>query len=120
MGVCNDGAPAIRWMKAPYGDDVYPMPHLDDGRGETWQIYSARAEFQFDMLRFFNMVPAVVTCARSPIVCRGDVDFEFKSPADLSTLMAMTHLADDLHVIRQTLRPCPLAANTLARDWAID
>jgi hypothetical protein len=44
-----------------------------------------------------------------------DVAIEFESPSDLAALKALCDLVEDGHVMRETLRPCPLNENNLKR-----
>lgn len=78
-------------------------------------IYSFRAECWPDVVRFIGVANGAITIAfqdmRYP-----DVYVQFESHVDLGTLKACTDLNDEAHVIRETLRSCPLSANDLGRE----
>jgi hypothetical protein len=47
-----------------------------------------------------------------------DVETEFRASADLEGLKAILLEVEDGHVMRETLRACPLAANPLERTYS--
>jgi hypothetical protein len=79
-------------------------------------IYSLRAEFQLDLDEFLSMAPVHAVRERyHKWPTFPDVVMEFESPAPLGTLKALCDLVKEGHVMRETLRPCPLSENDLKR-----
>ena len=80
-------------------------------------IYSFRAECWIDVKQFLAAAWNEGSLTVRPDPTFSDLDVEFESTGDLDTLKALTHLIEDAHVIRETLRACPLAENSLERDY---
>lgn len=82
----------------------------------TTTTYSFRAECWPDVEQLLALAEGTVTMKRFMDPRLPDVEIQFESPADLGVLMAITDLIPDAHVIRETLRACPLSENTLERE----
>jgi len=79
-------------------------------------IYSFRAEFWVEVQAFLNVADVTLTNAYQ--FERGSsVYMEWESSADLSTLQPTSELADDLHVVRETMRACTPQENDLPFRW---
>lgn len=96
----------------------------------TLHTYSFRAECQKDAELFYNLIQTegyeIGNITIVPVVLEGglrppDVEEEFQcNTDDLDFLIRLTHKGDDLHILRQTLRKCPLRENSLERDLSRD
>jgi hypothetical protein len=105
-------------------NDAFPLasaPADDSGR-----LYSCRAELAADLFAVVNAARAasprpLVSLVRSEVTPEGEAYAELRSTMDLATLRWFMRLAEvDSHVMRQTLRPVPLAENSLERDWDVE
>lgn len=96
-----------------------------------WQTYSCGVEFPVDLGRMLAANPTLVlyrverdrpdpedSGLRQELTLGYDI--EFRTPYTLDELREFLRTIDDTHVMRQTLRPVPLAENSLKRDWAVD
>lgn len=83
-------------------------------------IYSFRAEYNGDVERFREQIMErhnpVVLLYRTDSTGLPDVEVEFKSSLTLEELRGILNEQIDSHVMVQTLRPVPLALNSLERD----
>lgn len=52
--------------------------------------------------------------------CLPDVEVEIKAPATLEQMRHVMRAIEDGQIMLQTLRQCPLAANSMARDYDLD
>lgn len=90
-------------------------------------MYSCRAECDIDIANFLAAADKagtnidVRTRVVDPDDCfKSEMVFEFGSSASIDLLRAIMRECVDLHVMRQSLRPCPLGENSLERDDDID
>ena len=79
-------------------------------------IYSFRAECQLDVDEFIRITGVSIRQLRKDPLFP-DVEVEVESAFDLGMLVAFTERVEDAHVIRQTIRACPLSDNSLDRIW---
>jgi len=85
---------------------------------ETKTIYSCRAELTIDADRFLEKAAGSVVLRR-----RGGNRLtlvEFESALTIEELRAIMRSITDLHVMRQSLRPCAMSENDGSRDRSID
>jgi len=84
--------------------------------------FSYRAECSADVERFHQV------CAQRGMIAfwtmhsdkvGPDVEVDLQSTASVEDLRNAMREVEDGHVMLQTLRECPLAENTLERDYAI-
>lgn len=90
-------------------------------------IFSCRAECDIDVANFLSAAENAKTVidVRTRSVdpndpFKIDVILEFESSASIDSLLAIMRECADLHVMRQSLRPCALDQNSLDRDGSID
>lgn len=82
--------------------------------------YSFRAECQEDVTRFqqeCQKAGLLTTMQAKPDDQFPDVEVELQAEASLETLRNVMRQVADGHVMLQTLRGCPLAENSLERDY---
>ncbi len=94
-----------------------------EGRGAQQSVFSFRAEFPADVDEFYAACAeaGIVTTAPSKRELQAgfaDVAVEFRSASEVTVddLRAAASDVPDLHVILETLRPVPLAENSLERQ----
>ncbi|AXK38526.1 hypothetical protein [Crenobacter cavernae] len=83
-------------------------------------IYSFRAECQADVKRFHQeclKVGLITALQAKPDDQFPDVEVELQTDASLEALRNVMRRVVDGHVMLQTLRECPLAENSLERDY---
>jgi hypothetical protein len=88
--------------------------------------YSCRAETAIDAVRFLSLgmelADADAVFFYRPQLASGpwgDSTLEFITTLDREAILALLHRVPDAHVMRETLRACPLAENSLERDPAV-
>jgi hypothetical protein len=90
------------------------------GRQST---YSFRAETELDTTLFLSLVRsqgyAVASTVHSDADGLPDVDVEMQCSATLEQLQGILRTIKDAHLMLQTLRPVPLADNSLERDYEL-
>lgn len=112
----NQRAGQIFFM--PVGElTVNPMNQRDG------QVFSMRAECAEDAEGFFKAVQDAGIRLNSTVNKDGtglpDVDVEFHADASIEQLRDIIRRITDGHVMLQTLRPVPLAGNSLERDDSV-
>lgn len=83
-------------------------------------IYSFRAESQDDVERLhqaFAAAGVLTTMKGKPDAQFPDIEVELESATDLECIRNVMRTVKDGHVMLQTLRACPLSANSLERDY---
>ena len=83
--------------------------------------YSFRAECTVDVDHFLQALTALgisATIQRVPDCQFPDVDVQLETLAPLDVIRNVMRKIEDSHVMCQTLRACPLAENTLQRDYS--
>ncbi|MGF6281799.1 hypothetical protein ABH908_000167 [Pseudomonas frederiksbergensis] len=87
------------------------------------QVFSMRAECAEDAEGFFKAVQDAGVRLNSTVNKDGtglpDVDVEFHADASIEQLRDIIRRITDGHVMLQTLRPVPLAGNSLDRDESV-
>jgi hypothetical protein len=89
---------------------------LLDLRGPE-RTYSCRAEGLVDFARFLLVANEYVWMVR--VGGDRDVEIQFDSRLGLAALRSLLEEVADTHVMRQTLRACPLSENDLERDFDV-
>lgn len=88
----------------------------------TPTTYSCRAELYDDALHFLALmydeqVPHFLTrVERECDAWMPTFSMEFRTTLDLESLLRLLDRVPDAHVMQETLRPVPLAENSLERD----
>lgn len=88
------------------------------------QTYSFRAEFQYDAFTFLARLQEkgfgnnVTQFEIDPNITDRCVEFVVNTK-DTEALLKATEDLPDIHVIRQTLRPCRIEDNSMERDFTI-
>ncbi len=89
----------------------------------TPTTYSCRAECWCDVQGVLNAFSAsglpyqVVACrVDDPHEWLPGYELEIRTTAGRGTILALMRTIDDTHVMRETLRACPLAENSLERE----
>jgi hypothetical protein len=94
-------------------------------------IFSYRADELIDVMRFFRAVQRAEIAVTDVLLDVGfpadehpwwDVAGEFCVPdcnLTVDTLLAAARNVDDIHILLETLRPVPLAQNSLERDYGL-
>jgi hypothetical protein len=86
------------------------------------QTYSFRAEVPVDVVAFKALLNREGVVSDLNVVGGGelpDVKADMRADAPLERLQELMRQVDDGHVMLQTLRPVPLADNSLVRDFEI-
>ncbi len=121
---------ASLWGSGALRSNCYSDRNLqiaDSLSGVNNGIYSCRAECDIDIANFL----AAATESRTEMEVRhravdpddafmSEMVLEFESPASIDSLREIMRGCVDLHVMRQSLRPCPLSENSLERDDDIE
>ena len=82
-------------------------------------IYSFRAECLHDVDELLKVIRGTLVREYRRDPGYPDVEIEFDSPADLAILKAIMSIVEDGHVMRETLRTCPLSENNLEREYGV-
>lgn len=99
--------------------------HLHTDSKPDMQVYSFRAECQYDVFIFMSCLQdkgfsnEVTKCLPDPELPGTAVEFIVDVATTESILVATKDLSD-VHVIRQTLRQLPLDDNSLERDYSVE
>lgn len=89
---------------------------------DIFHPFSFRAECKHDVDRFFNDCKAIgikIDHLSIHPATDGwpDVEVDFRAKSTLSDLKQTARGIEDGHVLLETLRACPLAENSLSREW---
>ena len=82
------------------------------------RLVSFHSETWPDLVRFAAMARASLIAART--VSGLELTVEMTTTADVASLKALCDLVEDGHVMRETLRACPLSENNLERKYDDD
>jgi len=85
-------------------------------------IYSFRAECQADLDQLVRKLrSSAIHCFMSGAQDKQfpDCEVELETDAPLETIRNSMRAVEDGHVMVQTLRACPLAENSLERDYGV-
>ena len=91
-------------------------PPIGEGTGTPWIVYSCRSEYQRDAIRFFALL-FETAAERELLRFEPYGEWEFATTLDRGGVLALLHRVPDSHVMRETLRACPLAENSLERTF---
>lgn len=90
---------------------------------EEVETFSFRAECLADLVGFLTVCMSeriVLKTQRSELDEYGELSVEITTPCNLEALRQALREVEDGRTMLQTLRQCPLASNSLERDYKID